>query len=171
MIETRLLAKAVESVMSPAPVKRRSVAIRFLTGFALTLAFAACVSLALGVFMWLDEIYPTRQALLIFGLGGVIFASLTGSAVYAVSHWRKIKLRIAKKVVERKVHSLFDAVVEEFEVPVKLYPKTAASLAALAGVAVGDKLGEKGARALHDLIHPEGETARTLKKTINHALH
>jgi hypothetical protein len=166
LIETRLLARAVESVMAPPPVKRGSPAARFMTALAAILGFAACVALAAGVFMWLDEVYPLRQALVLFGAGGILVASVIGGATYAVSHWRKIKLRIAKKVVERKVHSLFDAVMDEFEVPVKLYPKTATAIAALAGVAIGDRLGDRRERALQEVADSIDKMSRNVRHRI-----
>lgn len=144
---------------------------RFLTTLSVLLGLVACAALAAGMYLWLDEIYPARQALLIFGAGGVVIASITGSVTYAIAHWRRIKMRVAKKVVERKVHSLFDAIADEFEVPVQLYPKTAAAAAALAGIVIGEKVGEKGARVMRELVAAERSAGRAARKSLDGVIH
>lgn len=134
LLETQLLSRAVDSLLSPPPVPTKSTAARLLVVLSAVLIFAGIGFLGVGTYMWLRELYPLRMAVMI--MGGIL-VGFSGVAL-AASNYRRAYSKVREKVIKHKLHELASAVAEEFEDAVREYPKTAAAIAALAGVLIGE---------------------------------
>lgn len=151
LMDTQLIVRALDTFVSPAPVRTSAVA-RFLAGLSAALACVGSFALVGGIYMWLEESYTMREALLITGSGVLVFAGIMAGIVYTSCRLRQIKMRVGAKIFKRRVKNLAEAVGEELTDPIREYPKTAAALAVLAGIVLSEKFGDEGADALKRLL-------------------
>ena len=93
-----------------------------------------------GVYVWLEALYGVQTALLLMG-GAATVLSL--SSYVAAKSFRAVKRShglSAQGDLTQRIEDFTAALLEEFEEPIRAYPKSAVSLAALAGYAIGDKV-------------------------------
>lgn len=161
LLETHILGRAVDGLLFPQPA-RKSLAVRVMTGLAIAFACAGLFALSAGAYIWLAEAYSVRTALLATGGGGLLLALLIGAGAWAAGNYRFLGLRARERLVRRRMKDLGTAVLDEFGDSVREHPKTAAAIAALAGLALGEQVmrddipkdrpkdrGDKNRRHLH----------------------
>lgn len=143
LLETHLLARAVDSFMSP-PVVRPNASAKFLSTLAFVIGVIGAGALSFGSYLWLTEIYPLRTAVLIMGGAGLGIALLCCGAAWAIGNYRYLHGKVRNRVIRSKVENVIEAASEEFGDVVRAYPKTAAALAALAGLTIANQINERG---------------------------
>lgn len=176
LLETQILSRAVDSLLSPPPVQRKSTAVKLALGLSVVLVCVGLGFLGVGIYMWLGELYPPRMAMLMMGGIVVAFALFTGGIAMTAANYRRIHAKVREKVIRHKLHELMSAVTEEFEDSVRQYPKTAAAAAALAGVIIGEHAARHNVMlkdaVLKDLVTGAKEhiidSGQDIKKTIIH---
>lgn len=169
LLDPLLIARAVDSFMAPPPPVKRSMTAHFLTGMAVVVACLSLIALAVGSYFVLLESYSLPHTLLIMGGGGLLFAALTGGIAWTVYNARMLKAKVRNKVIQSKVSNLLESVKEEITTPIREYPKTAAALAALAGLIVAEKYGKKGSDMLNNLF--ESDAGREIQEKFKHLVH
>lgn len=167
LLDSRLIARAVDNLMTP-PQVRRSTTAQAITVAAVVLACAALCALLYGAFLWVGMRYtPEATAFIMGGILSLVAACL-GLIGWAVYNTRAIKSRVREKVISHKLSNFIDAMVEEFEEPVRKYPKTAAALAALAGGLTADAMIKRSGIAPRDFMQEKlSDTAQSLKSRLN----
>lgn len=138
LLETQILARAVDGFMTPPAPPKRSPTAKVLEVLAVALVSLGLAALGVGAYLWLSETYPLRTVALIMGGGGIAIGLLFAGSAWAVANRRMLTRRVKEKVIRHRVQELAQAVTEEFGDVVRDYPKTAAAVAAFAGIALGD---------------------------------
>lgn len=138
LLETQILARAVDGLMTPPAPPKRSPTAKVLEVLAVVLVCVGLAALGVGVYLWLAETYPLRIVALMMGGGGIAAGLVFAGSAWTVANRRMLTRRVKEKVVKHRVQELAQAVTEEFGDVVRDYPKTTAAIAAFAGIALGD---------------------------------
>ena len=105
-------------------------------GGVATLAFLA------GGYVWLESVYGMQFATLMVGMVtaglAVVLLLVSGS----IGRYKRMRVAAYQSEVTRRIEAVTQAIMSEIEEPVKAYPKTAVSLAALAGYVAGDRVND-----------------------------
>lgn len=170
LLETQLLTRAVDGLMSPPPV-RKNTAAKALTAFAAVLSVAGLGALAVGAFFWLSEVYPLHIVMTILGGAVLGLAVVAGLCAWLAYNSRFLNAKLRQKVIQSKLKDLSEAVGDEFSGAIRDYPKTTAALAALLGIAVGTIIMKNKGLTLHDIMGDLKDVVRDAKEKADLAIH
>ena len=138
-----LLVKGLMAGTAVKQAKKTSATVAFY-GIAGCFGFLACVYFSIAGYGFLQESYSAPIAA---AMTGCVILAIAGSI--ALYGWNVInKKKIARKANHDggfvdMVENTLKGFVDNFEEPIRDNPKAALLMAALAGFAAGDKLGEK----------------------------
>jgi hypothetical protein len=144
-----LLVAALVSGRSAWPANRLSNAMNVLVIFSACFGFVAALFLLAGGYLWLESLYGTQTALLIVGSAAASLSVISILIVWLVEREKRHRIAAYQSNVSKTIEEAISKVLSELEQPVRDYPKSAVSLAALAGYVASDKMQDGAETIVH----------------------
>jgi hypothetical protein len=126
------------SALQPSPDKGRMA--RFFMNLAAGLGVAAALLFLAGGYIWLERAYDSQFAILVIASAAAMLAVMTGGVAFVLLNYRRLKMRAYQRDITKRIESVTNAILDEFEIPVRAYPKTAVAVAAFAGWLASEKM-------------------------------
>lgn len=142
-----LLVAALVSGRSAWSANRISSAMNILVISSACLGLVAALFLLAGGYLWLESLYGAQTAILIVGSAAASLSLLSLFVVWYVERVKRQRIAAYQSNITKTIDEALSNLMSELEQPVRAYPKTAVSLAALAGYAAGEKM-QDGAETL-----------------------
>lgn len=118
----------------------RTSATRILVILATCLGFVAALFLLGWSYMWLQHYYNAEDALLITAGVATSFSVVALVAAWGIAHYKRIRLSLYQKHITNRIEAMASALLEEFEGPVRSYPKSAVAIAGLVGYLASNRI-------------------------------